>query len=176
MMSKMTLGLDRVWGVITRAGMTLGVICLLVSAVQAQTPVMPPGGGTSANPYQISQLGHLVWMTDRSAWSDIPRYYKFTKDIDASVTASWNGGAGFTPIDAYLNLMGSSGVIDGNGKVIRNLTIKPSFDKVGVGFFANLDMGWEVKNLGLVGLVVAGGYNMVGGLVGWTVVPLAGAT
>ena len=85
---------DRFGGVITRAGMTLIVICLLVSVAQAQTPVTPPGAGTSGNPYQISQLGHLAWMCGHR-WADSPRYYKFMTDIDASATASWNGGAGF---------------------------------------------------------------------------------
>ncbi len=78
-------------------------------------------------------------------------------DIDASATASWNGGLGFSPL-------GYSGNFDGLGHTIRNLAInRPFFDNVGLfGQFS----GGEIRNIGLAGGTITG-RNYVGGLVGY---------
>jgi hypothetical protein len=60
------------------------------SLLAAQTAVIPSGDGlTSDTAYQISELGHLVWMSD-TVTSSTGKYYRMTKDIDASETAHLN--------------------------------------------------------------------------------------
>jgi hypothetical protein len=142
-----------------------GFVLVVLLALASSTLAQPPGGGTSVNPWQISQLNHLDWMR-RNIWvSTSGQYYKLMNDIDASVTASWNGGGGFEPIP--VNVGDNSVVVfDGNNKVIRNLTIKAPNNKIGAGLFKSFGIGWLVKNLGLENVAVAGAYNYVGGLVG----------
>ena len=80
---------------------------------------------------------------------NISANYALGRDIDASVTASWNGGAGFVPIgtDGANNILGSgigfSGHFDGLGHTINGLTInRPNSDYVGLfGVASNLDGG-----------------------------------
>ena len=54
------------------------------------------GSGTEADPYWISNLDELGWLSGNSAYWD--EYYIQTADIDASDTQYWNSGAGFSPI------------------------------------------------------------------------------
>ena len=74
-------------------GLVLGAATLMsVSSAQAQTSAVPLGAGTVGSPYQISQLGHLVWMGE-NVGSSTGKCYTVQNDIDASVTAAWNGVA-----------------------------------------------------------------------------------
>ncbi len=85
--------------------------------------------------------------------------YFLTQDIDASATATWNGGAGFDPIGPF------TGSFDGQGYVIANLTInRPDEDYAGL--FGTVSSGGTVENLGLVGGAVTGSFY-VGGLAGY---------
>ena len=78
-------------------------------------------------------------------------------DVDASVTSTWNGGAGFQPIATF------TGHFDGLGHVIKRLRINlPSADNVGL-FGAT--SGATIANVGLLGGSVTG-ENNVGALVG----------
>ena len=117
-------------------------------------------------------------------------YYALANDIDATATASWNGGAGFEPIYAggnnYLRF-------DGLGHSINNLTInRPGQDDVGLfswssGLIRELRLesvditggtsvgaiaGNLIGNFGMVGIrqsMVSGtvrGQGQVGGAVG----------
>ena len=71
----------------------------LVISTKAQTPIAPSlGDGSVANPYQIATIDNLAWLQASSNSSTWSMNYIQTADIDASVTASWNGGAGFSPI------------------------------------------------------------------------------
>ncbi|MHC2624595.1 filamentous hemagglutinin family protein [Bradyrhizobium huanghuaihaiense] len=89
--------------------------------------------------------------------------YVLGTNIDASATAGWNGGAGFTPIGGNGGSSSFSGIFDGLGHVISNLTInRPSTDNVGL--FGYID-GATIRNVGLEGGSVTGN-NAVGGLVG----------
>ncbi len=81
--------------------------------------------------------------------------YVLTQDIDASLTATWNSGAGFDPVggEAWDGKSPFVGVFDGQGHVITRLTI----DYWGYsGLFGMLGVGGEVKNLGLEGATVVG--------------------
>ena len=87
--------------------------------------------------------------------------YALGKNIDASATAGWNGGAGFLPIGMNSAF---TGTLNGNDNTISNLTINlPS--SVYVGLFGIVGTGGMVQNLGLLGGNV-GGSEYVGGLIG----------
>jgi filamentous hemagglutinin family protein len=90
--------------------------------------------------------------------------YVLGANIDASATAGWNTGAGFTPIGGNGSTSSAySGIFDGLGHVISNLTInRPTTDNVGL--FGYID-GATIRNVGLEGGRVTGN-NAVGGLVG----------
>ena len=146
-----------------------GILCAWISLVvamtaapmaRAQSAVVPPGDGTPAIPYQISQIGHLVWMGEQVG-SSSGKCYSVQYDIDGSATAGWNGGAGFPSIGTNYDTR-FMGVFNGNGKVIGGLTInRPGQDFV--GFFGYVGSGGVVKDIGLVNCTVTGG-NYVGGL------------
>lgn len=140
-----------------RVGLALFMAGLALSA-QAQEPEVPPGKGTAGDPYQISRLGHLVWMSRNCGSFFSATRFTLTTDIDATETAKWNNGEGFPPIDTFL------GVFNGNGKVISNLTINLP-NRSTVGFIGKVVRGGVVTNLGLVGITVKG-LLTVGGLAG----------
>jgi len=146
----------------------------LVKSVLGQVSIVPSGEGTQANPYQISQLGNLVWMGENVGSSD-GRHYKLMNDIDASSTAGWNSGAGFVPIgsadDMGVPIAPFMGTFDGNLKVITGLMIARSTED-SVGFFGCVGSNGVVRHLGLMGLSVRcfdelllEGTDQVGGLV-----------
>lgn len=105
--------------------------------------------------------------------------YVLGSNIDASATAGWNGGAGFSPLmvttpdTSFMCInMGMcnpqvtpfSGTFDGLGHSISALTInRPSTDFVGL--FAQTGAAAVVRNVGIVGGSV-GGQSWVGALVG----------
>ncbi len=79
--------------------------------------------------------------------------YALGRDIDASATTSWNGGAGFAPIGSTSNLF--FGTLDGQNHVISGLFINRG-SQTGVGLFSDIGSGAKVFNLGLVGGSVTG--------------------
>ncbi len=79
--------------------------------------------------------------------------YFLTCDIDLAAAGITN----FTPIANF------AGAFDGNGHVIKNLTISQTTS--GVGLFAEVVSGSVVRNLGLTNVSVVGG-SKTGGLVG----------
>ncbi|MBI1933309.1 MAG: hypothetical protein HYS24_12300 [Ignavibacteriales bacterium] len=119
-----------------------------------------PGDGTLENPFLISTLDHLKFLSQhRLEW-----VYNFnqTSDIDAAITQNWDSGQGFLPIGDEANSWWFSGGYDGRGYSISNLHInRPTMDYVGL--FRNL-IG-VVVNLGIVNANIIGG-NYTGSLVG----------
>ncbi len=109
----------------------------------------------------ISSIGELQKIGNDPSYP-LDGHYVLTQDIDASVTASWNGGAGFAPIGA--NASPFTGVFDGAGHVITNLVInRPSEDFVGL--FGAVDAAGRIQNLGMESVYVDGSY-FVGAVVG----------
>ena len=158
-------------GIISGRGfyLLLGVLVLAGrSLAVAQTAVLPSGTGTSADPYLISELGHLVWMGDTVA-SSPGKYYTMTADIDASSTATWNDTGtstdtleGFNPIGDATSAFG--GIFDGAGHTIAGpVIVRPATDYVGL--FGFLGTGGQVRNVQLVG-GSSTGFSCVGSLVG----------
>ena len=89
-------------------------------------------------------------------------HYALGSDIDATATASWNNGAGFTPIGSYSTAF--TGTFDGLGHSIGNLTINQPGARE-VGLFANVGTTGVVQNVGLAGGAVTGNMS-TGALVG----------
>ena len=139
----------------------------LTAIVGAQTSVTPAGTGTASDPYQITELGNLVWLSNytngySSTWSN-GKYFKMLNDIDATVTVTWNGGEGFTPIGKN-STYSFNGIFDGNGKKITGLTINRESMSY-IGLFGSTGSGSTIKDLGLDGGAVSGS-SYTGGLVG----------
>ena len=90
--------------------------------------------------------------------------YALGSDIDASPTSGWNAGAGFTPIGDYANDLPFTGLFNGLGHKISNLTInRPTTDYVGLFGYT---YGADIRNVNLVGASVRGQDN-VGALAGY---------
>ncbi len=95
--------------------------------------------------------------------NDLDGKYILMNDIDLSSYSNWD------PIGNVDTGEGFTGVLDGNGYSIKNLTINRP-DEVGVGLFAMIGnssgtTGGEVKNLGLENVNIKGN-EMIGSLSG----------
>lgn len=127
----------------------------LQSATQNPAPGIVPveyasGNGSSGAPFQISDLNQLYKLSnDNSNWD---KYFVQTANIDASSSASWNGGQGFNPIGNTTTKF--TGTYDGGGFTISDLAVnRPSADYqglFGVADGANLTQ-IQVLNASVVG-------------------------
>ena len=125
----------------------------------------PQGTGALDDPYLITSLGNLYWLSETSEHWD--KHYLQTADIDASSTTNWNGGAGFKPIG--FDSTPFTGSYNGGGNTISNLYVnRPNQNRVGM--FGNVsgstDFQYSLQNLSLVSVSVSG-REYVGGLVGY---------
>ncbi|MDG5800548.1 InlB B-repeat-containing protein [Marinilabiliaceae bacterium ANBcel2] len=155
--------------------------------ITAQTSVAPSNGdGSSESPFEIETLENLYWISqNENVWDN---YFIQTEDIDASETAGWFQGDGWTPIGAGDSHF--AGVYDGGGKVIYGLYV--NYDSPGLfssvidGQIMNLELvdvyikgfmsvgalagsveNGVIKNCGVTGEIV--GNSIVGGLLGYVV-------
>jgi filamentous hemagglutinin family protein len=87
--------------------------------------------------------------------------YVLGSNIDASATATWDGGVGFRALNYG---PGFSGIFDGLGHVISNLTVHSPLDFGGL--FTEISVGGIVRNVGLVNVNVSTTAGFSGGLVG----------
>jgi len=76
---------------------TFSLFLFLSLQTFAQTATPPAAGdGSEGNPYEISSLENLYWLSQSdTAWD---KHYIQTVNINASSTSNWNNGSGFTPI------------------------------------------------------------------------------
>jgi len=107
--------------------------------------------------YSIAELQRIG--NDPAYPMDAP--YALGRDIDASETASWNGGQGFKTIgwhepDTYERF---SGVLDGRGHCISDLTIK---GRDLAALFLSIGRGGQVSNLELREVSLDEGETMAG--------------
>jgi len=123
--------------------------------------VQPSGEGTVENPYEISSLNELLWLSlNSSVWG---ANFTQTADINASNTQSWNSGAGFSPIGTDFD-NSFTGNYDGNGYEIDSLYInRPSIENCGLFGYTNYPA--QLQNVGLTNANITGN-NFVGVLVG----------
>ena len=118
------------------------------------------GYGTTEDPFQISNLDELRWLSENPYFW----YANFiqTADIDAAATSSWNNGEGFSPIGND-EIIEFSGTYNGQGFVIDNLYInRPDDDYQGLFGYINEA---TISNLGVTNTYV-NGFEEVGGLAG----------
>ncbi|MHC4075729.1 MAG: GLUG motif-containing protein [Planctomycetota bacterium] len=113
------------------------------------------GSGTQQDPYQIQTVDDLQFIGLGSILWD--KHYILTADLDMAAVS-------LNPI-GYDRSNSFTGVFDGNGHVICNLSLNlPDTD--GVGLFGYIGSGGQVKHLGIEDINILGN-NFVGGLVGF---------
>ncbi len=114
------------------------------------------GLGTAGEPYLIALPGHLNKIRD---YNHAGTVFRMIADIDLEGTLYTN----WIPVGNYDAPF--SAAFDGDGHVIRNLTIeRPATDDIGL--FGSLSASGVIRNLGILGGSVSG-KSYVGGLVGW---------
>ena len=113
------------------------------------------GTGSVGDPYIIENCYQLQNMS-----FDLTADYELKKDVDCSMTNTWDNGDGFNPVGNDSNKF--TGSFDGNDFKIGALFIDRGID--GVGLFGVIVAG-EVKNVRFTNLVV-GGNQKVGGVIG----------
>ena len=143
------------------------------------------GSGTEADPFQISEAGHLVLLHEmlkkeeaETNFDDtyVKGYYILTADIslnDTSDYANWGTKApqyGWEPIGAGLSLNAFAGVLDGNGHKITGMFIDADSGKKQAYYGLFAEMGGTVKNLTVEQsyICVSGGVAAVGTVAGST--------
>lgn len=127
---------------------TLRVVFVLAGAIcisRGWSQSFAGGKGTAADPYQIASATQLQAM--RYEKNNV--HYLLTADIDASVSSTWNAGAGFLPYPGTFQ-----GTFDGDGHSITGLTIKRSMNEVGL--FGSIGDTGIVQNLKLVNASIQG--------------------
>lgn len=136
------------------------------SATFGQSTEAPIGDGTLENPYKISTLENLYWISQTpSSWD---KYFIQTNDINAASTSTWFSNQGFTPIGN--NVQKFNGYYNGNNYIISNLYInRPSENNVGlfghVGHISSTTEATHIKSIGLVNANITGARG-VGALIG----------
>ena len=136
----------------------LATFCSLIAQhTQAAQPsnYHQPDAGTAANPYLISNLANLRWLSEAPTdwWIDdtTPVHFQQNASINATETNLWNSGNGFKPIDERF-----IGVYDGGNFQINNLNITPNQDTPqpeGIGLFSEVTNS-TLKNIRLTNLTI----------------------
>ena len=116
-------------------------------------------GGATLNTYMLVNTVYDL----QNIQNYLSGTYALGRDIDASATASWNGGKGFAPIGTYYSA-DFTGTFDGQGQTISNLFINRPASQF-VGLFASNEFSATVRNLGLLNVSITG-QTAVGGVVG----------
>ncbi|QTH40615.1 S-layer homology domain-containing protein [Cohnella sp. LGH] len=149
--------MKRVLSILTTIILMIGTFPL---QALADTDAAVQGDGSASYPYIVMTLEQL-----NSVRNDLTAQYRLGADIDASETIDWNGGNGFEPIGGNGDSASQfTGVFDGAGHIIRNLTVnRPATDLVGL--FGIVGPGGIVRDVGLDGGSVTGKLN-TGGLAG----------
>jgi len=138
----------------------LWIILSMNIVAQTWPPAGINGNGlTDSTAWEITtpeQLAVLSYYTNATNIT-IGKYFKLMNDIDLS---GYSSGTGWMPIGSSSPFKGH---FNGNGHVVRNLTINRPSDFVGLFRTATSDA--SIKNLGVENCNVTGRYQ-VGGLVG----------
>ena len=130
------------------------------------------GTGTQQTPWTITSWQQLAHIDYSNATRTGGHSYRLTVDLDRNsighvplASASAHNGAGWDPIGNESIELWFDGNLDGQGHVIRDLTINRN-DTTVVGLFAGLN-GARVHDLGLDEAAITGGANAyAGGLAG----------
>jgi hypothetical protein len=135
------------------------ILGLTMSSNLRADGTQPPGSGTSGDPYLVSTLDHLLWISTNSvSWGS---YFKQTANIDATDTQNWNSGAGFSPIGNSTTKF--TGSYDGQNYTINALYISRAATSY-IGLFGESNNS-TISNLGVTNANITG-YDGVGVLIG----------
>jgi len=140
-----------------------GVVIFLITGLFADG-VQPTGAGITTDPYQVSTLDNLLWVsTNNTSWNS---HFIQTADIDASPTTTWNDGEGWSPIGDSENQF--TGTYNGNDHTIDGLYLSIQsgwiFDGLNQGFFGSTFEA-TIENLGVTN-VDFNSYTYIGALIG----------
>jgi hypothetical protein len=128
-----------------------GIVFCLFSSVFAYSG----GSGEPNDPYRIATVSD--WQQLKNTSSDWNKNFIMTADVNLQ-------GVALTPVGNSTNKF--TGVFDGNSYIIRNANINmPGSDNVGL--FGYVGSSGQIRNLGVEGINITGGY-CAGGLVGYT--------
>ncbi|WP_213522985.1 T9SS type A sorting domain-containing protein [Nonlabens sp.] len=141
----------------------------------SQTATAPSGSGTSADPYLISSLENLYWVStsliNNATFSD-GKFFLQTNNIDASATSSWTnkwipigGRTSVQPSDSSDNENRPfNGTYNGAGYTINGVTYNNAFSGNSLnGFFGSVE--GSILNLRLTNLSITTNSQKTGGLV-----------
>ena len=106
------------------------------------------GTGLVADPYIIQDIYGLQGIA--SSTTLLSKAYQLGNDIDASVTANWNGGAGFNPVGT--SSAPFTGTLEGANYAINDLTIA---NANAAGLFAYTSQA-TIQNIGLTNINIMG--------------------
>jgi len=119
------------------------------------------GGDGVSNPYQITDVYGLEGLGSPSL-TLLGANAELVNNIDATSTATWNSGAGFTPIGSVSN--NYTATFNGQNYTINGLVAnRPSSDYVGL--FGEISAQSTVENVVLTNEAITGVFE-VGGVVG----------
>ncbi len=124
--------------------------------------IQPDGSGTESDPYDVSALNNLLWISlNESSWNC---FFTQTADIDASATQNWNHGTGFNQIGISQESP-FQGTYLGNNHIIAGLYInKPN--SFCLGLFGYTD-GAYIDGIGVTNFIIDG-FGSIGGIAGST--------
>ena len=138
-----------------------------------------PDAGTESNPYLISNLANLRWLSEHPDdwWIDVDKrvYFNQTANIDATETIEWNSGKGFIPIGYPITSGGVLqhrfyGVYNGSNHSINNLYINQENDYRYIGLFGQV-INSILEDINLENIIVStlniGVISYTGGIAGW---------
>ena len=121
---------------------------------------LPNGTGTIEDPYKISSLSNLLWLSNAKEWD---KHYIQTSDIDASTATTWNEGKGFMPIGN--TSMAFTGSYNGDFTNITGFFIYRNQES-DVGMFGVANGSASFSNITFISANVRGGSANTGILVG----------
>jgi hypothetical protein len=121
--------------------------------------VRPQGAGTEEEPYLISNIYELFWISDTTpdaaSAHKMSAHYRQTADIDAKETEKWFNQKGWKPIGPVFN-----GRYNGNGKLIDNLYMNSMasysglFSKIGnAGYVSDINLKATIYTLSYSGMI-----------------------
>ena len=138
----------------------------VVSAATNEVFANGVGDGSPENPFELStaaDLTKLSALTNAAATNGEygGYHYKLATDIGMVGTTGFKG---LNCMDTAWNYQYFTGVFDGNGHVIKNLTIEAGTSTRSRGFISVAN-GAAIKNLGMENIVINGGAQL-GGILG----------
>ena len=143
-----------------------GLILAAVMYVSGSVFGVLSGSGTQANPYLIQSRADFDEFAENSSYWASGVCTKLMCDIDLAGTTYTQAVVASDVDDTEWGFQGTQfeGVFDGNGHTVYNLMInQPTKDYIGL--FGYIDMGGQVKNMGVENVTLSG-HHSVGGLVG----------